>query len=186
MLLKLRNSDANSVPVPHNIKSDTIKYYAKKFQIKMFIETGTFLGKMVIAVKDTFESIISIELSDTIFQRALKLFKKNTHITIKHGDSGAILPILLQMVSQPCLFWLDGHYSGGITAKANIETPIISEIKTILNHPVKNHIILIDDARLFIGTRDYPTLDQLKQVLYEFYSDFHFEVKDDIIIIYKN
>jgi hypothetical protein len=183
--IKMRLKDINSVPVPHNIKAETIKYYAKMFQIKNFIETGTFLGKMTIAVKDTFENIISIELSDVIYERAVKLFAKYPHISIKHGDSGSILPIVLQTVNQPCMFWLDGHYSGGITAKADIETPIISEIKTILNHPVKNHVILIDDARLFIGSRDYPTLDQVKKLLSEFSPDFNFEVKDDIIIIYK-
>jgi hypothetical protein len=184
-LIKMRYRFLNSVPVPHNIKVETIKYYANRFQIKMFIETGTFLGKMIIAVKDTFKSITSIELSDAIFKRALRLFKKYPHILIKQGDSATILPIVLKTVDQPCLFWLDGHYSGGITAKADIETPIISEIKTILNHPIKNHVILVDDARLFIGSRDYPTLDQVKQLLSEFSPDFNFEVKDDIIIIYK-
>ncbi len=183
-LIKMRHKNLNSVPVPHNIKVETIKYYANKFQVKEFIETGTFLGKMILAVKDTFENITSIELSNDIFERAVKLFKKYPHISIKQGDSGTMLPIVLQSVVQPCLFWLDGHYSGGITAKANIETPVISEIKTILNHPVKNHVILIDDARLFIGSRDYPTLDQVKQLLNEYSPDFNFEVKDDIIIIY--
>jgi hypothetical protein len=184
-LLKMRQKDSNSVPVPHYIKVETIKYYANRFQVKIFIETGTFLGKMVIAVKDTFKNITSIELSDEIFKRAVKLFSKYPHISIKQGDSAMVLPIVLESVNQPCLFWLDGHYSGGITAKANIETPIISEIKTILNHHIKNHIILIDDARLFIGSRDYPTFDQLKQLLSEFSPDFNFEIKDDIVIIYR-
>jgi len=95
-----------------------------------------------------------------------------------------MLPIVLQSVVQPCLFWLDGHYSGGITAKADIETPVISEIKTILKPSCKKSCNIDDDARLFIGSRDYPTLDQVKQLLNEYSPDFNFEVKDDIIIIY--
>jgi len=62
----MRHKNLNSVPVPHNIKVETIKYYANKFQVKEFIETGTFLGKMILAVKDTFENITSIELSNDI------------------------------------------------------------------------------------------------------------------------
>ena len=55
--------------------------------------------------------------------------------------------ILFQNVNEPCLFWLEGHYSVENTAKNVKEIPIMEELKQICDHPVKNPVILIDDAR---------------------------------------
>jgi len=46
-------------------------------------------------------------------------------------------------------------------------------------------VILIDDARCFIGERGYPKIDELKEFVLSKYSDWEFEVKDDIIRLYK-
>lgn len=84
-------------------------------------------------------------------------------------------------VTAPCLFWLDGHYSGGGTAQAHLDTPIIQELGTIFDHPVSTHVILIDDARLFDGTHDYPTIEQLRKFFAEKRPQYHFSVVNDII-----
>jgi hypothetical protein len=52
------------------------------------------------------------------------------------------------------LFWLDGHFCGGVSAHGDKGTPILEELNLILSHRVKEHVILIDDARLFNGTFD--------------------------------
>ena len=39
-----------------------IKEYAKRFGLRIFVETGTHMGVTVNAVKDTFDEIYSIEL----------------------------------------------------------------------------------------------------------------------------
>ena len=78
------------------------------------------------------------------------------------------------------LFWLDAHYSGGETAHAALQTPIVKEIDIVLKDNPKN-IILIDDARCFDGTNDYPTLDTIKN--YVSVVGKTMEVKDDIIRI---
>ena len=97
-----------------------------------------------------------------------------------------MIPALLKKLNRPCLFWLDGHYSGGVTAKADVETPVISELKAILEHHIKGHIILIDDARLFNGTKDYPTIIGLQTFLQKYSSKFFFEIEQDIIVIFRN
>jgi hypothetical protein len=182
----LRSKDINSVPAPHYVKQNTIREYANRYGIKAFIETGTFLGIMVNSMKNEFVKVISIELSELLYLRAKKLFSHNKNIEILLGNSEELLPIAISNIKQPCLFWLDGHYSGGITALASSETPIVKEITAILNHPVTNHILLIDDARLFTGQRDYPTIDELKELLDKLGVKYHFEIKDDIIIIFRN
>lgn len=173
------------VPPPPEVKQKTVRDYAAKFSIHTLVESGTCLGDMVYATKDTFDKIFSIELDKALYETAKKRFSKFKHISIIQGDSGEVLPNILTNITQPCLFWLDGHYSGGITAKGRVETPILQELNHILNHPVAEHVILIDDARCFVGRSDYPTIEKLQDYIFKRCPDRVFEVKEDIIRIYK-
>ena len=173
------------VPPPHFIKQRIIKNFANKFDIKVFIETGTYHGSTTWAVRNTFDEIYSIELDRVLYEKACEKFKFLPHIHIVNGDSSKILPEILSKIDKPVLFWLDGHYSGGATAKGNLETPILEELKSVLNHKVKNHIILIDDARLFVGKNDYPTIAELKSFVSKINPNLSFEIENDIIRIVK-
>ena len=152
------------VPPPHIIKQKIIKQYAKMHQPNIFVETGTFMGEMVDACSSIFNQIYSIELSRDLFLGAYSRFSKQKHISIIHGDSVDILPEILLKIDEPCLFWLDGHYSGGFTAKGKKDTPILQEVMSILNHHIDRHIILIDDARCFNGQNDYPIIQELRDM----------------------
>ena len=146
----------------HVRKQILIKELRKTRRLDTFVETGTNEGDMVEAVKSDFTRIYSIELDQRLFQHAHKRFAGQQHITILQGDSAEVLPRILPELSTPSLFWLDAHYSGGTTAKGPTETPIIQEIDSILKHPVKGHLILIDDAWSFGTIKDYPTVSELK------------------------
>ncbi|MGQ9581847.1 MAG: hypothetical protein ACUVT8_13055 [Armatimonadota bacterium] len=171
-------------PAPHLFKQKLIKEYARKFSLEIFIETGTYLGDMVEAVRDTFSRIVSIEIDPWLSKQARKRFFRYPHISILQGDSGQLLPGLLASMTQPCLFWLDAHYSGGITARGGMETPVMQELRCIMSHPAE-HVILIDDARNFTGQSDYPTLEVVQTLVRNTRPDYAFEVKDDIIRIHK-
>ena len=173
------------VPSPHIIKQGIVKYYAERFQPHVLIETGTFMGEMVDACTSIFDQIYSIELSSDLFLGAYNRFSKQKHISIIHGDSVDILPEILLKIDEPCLFWLDGHYSGGLTAKGKKDTPILQEVVSILNHHIDSHIILIDDARCFNGQNDYPTIQELRDMILSYHPDWFFEVKDDVIRTFK-
>lgn len=173
------------IPPPHLAKQKTVKEYAKKFSLSILVETGTYLGDMIDATKKTFNRIVSIELDKNLYEQAKKKFNGFDHISIIHGDSAEMLPKILDDITQPCLFWLDGHYSGGTTRKGELETPIRQELRHILEHPIKGHVVLIDDARCFIGQNDYPTIEELRDLILKEDHDLEFEVKDDIIRIYK-
>ena len=179
------NREGNPIPAPDVVKQRTVREYAKIFSVKTFIETGTYLGDMVDAVRDTFKKIYSIELDATLCDQAKKKFSKHHNISIFHGDSSKVLPVILADISEPCLFWLDGHYSGGITAKGDFNTPIMQELNCILDHTIRGHVILIDDAREFNGYNDYPTIEELKKRIFKKYPDWKFDIKDDIIRIHK-
>jgi hypothetical protein len=118
---------------------------------------------MVHAVRNTFSAIYSIELSAELHELARRRFSQLVHVHIRHGDSGEALAELLREVKEPCLFWLDGHYSAGVTARGATATPIERELTHIAEHPQRNrHVVLIDDARLFTGAGDYPSIDSLR------------------------
>jgi len=172
-------------PPPHIVKEELIREYAKNFNTGILIETGTYLGDMVHAMKRYFSRIISFELDETLAAQAQQRFAKDDHVEIVQGDSGKLLDNYLADINEPCLFWLDGHYSGGITAKGALETPIKNEVIAILSHPIDGHVLLIDDARCFTGENDYPTLDELKNFVAERKPNHKFSVEHDVIRIHK-
>ena len=171
------------VPPPHAVKQQILSAYRAAFDLKTLVETGTYQGDMVYAMKGCFQRIISIELDQTLQQRAVRRFSAHHHIEIRQGDSGQELTNLLKSLDMPCLFWLDGHYSSGITAKGDLGTPIMGELSSIFRHSVKKHVILIDDARCFDGTNDYPTIDKLREFVAQNAPNTEFSVKSDIIRI---
>lgn len=173
-------------PMPNFGKQQVVIDYIKKHSADVFIETGTYKGKMVYAVMPYVKELYSIELDEGYCERAQNKFAGYPNIHILNGQSGQVLPTILENINKPCLFWLDAHYSGGSTAKAELETPIMQEMQCILNHPnAREHVILIDDARCFTGERDYPNIGKLKSFVLDRYSDWIFEVKDDIIRAYS-
>lgn len=70
-------------------------------------------------------------------------------------------------------------------ALGHLQTPILEEVKHVLEHPVAGHVLLIDDARAFTGRRDYPTLDALHQYINLIKPGLAYHVKDDIIRVYR-
>jgi hypothetical protein len=171
------------VPPPHAHKQRVLREYADRHGLGVLVETGTYLGDMVNAVRGEFRQIYSIELDPALQRRAAERFADRENITILQGDSARVLPALLAQLDSPALFWLDGHYSADITAKGEKDTPIVSELEGIAAHSLKGHVILIDDARCFNGTHDYPTLKELEGIARRHWPASSFEVQDDIIRI---
>jgi hypothetical protein len=174
-----------AIPPPHVVKQNIIKYYATKFRLQNFIETGTYMGEMIDAVLNTFPKIISIEFDPALAERAKNKFSSYGHVTILQGDSGQVLPSVITNITEPCLFWLDAHYSGGVTSQSDLETPIAKELKVLLEHPCPDHVILIDDARDFTGQNNYPTLEEVEKIVLGKRSDWLMEVDADVIRLHK-
>jgi hypothetical protein len=169
-------------PPPHSIKQDIITEYKNKFGVHILVETGTYLGEMIEAQKNNFSKIYSIELSDRLYRKAKRKFKKEENIFLLHGDSGKRLVEIIAELYEPALFWLDGHYSGGITALGEKECPVREELQSIFISKF-NHIVLIDDARLFNGTHDYPTIEEIKNIAEQYGKKYNTEVIHDIICL---
>lgn len=172
---------------PHIVKQKIVAGFGKRFHCETLVESGTFQGDMVQAQKNNFERIYSIELSPELRQKAARRFRGTKHIKIIQGDSGKVIPEIMPLLKGKTLFWLDGHYSGGITAKGEKECPIFEELDAILGHNQLKHVILIDDARLFNGTHDYPELDDLFAYVTSRLNDYGPSfVENDIICFLPN
>ena len=169
------------VPPPHIIKQKIIAKYQQEYRYDVLVETGTYLGTMIEAQKNRFKKIISIELGVELYKNAKNRFKKENHIQIIHGDSGEVLPQIIPKITQPAIFWLDGHFSEGITAKGEKDCPIYKELNAILISQKHSHILLIDDARHFVGLGDYPTINELTKHVKSINGKYQVEIKDDVI-----
>lgn len=174
------------VPPPHIVKQMAIADYRNKYGNSVLVETGTYLGDMVEAQRGRFDRVFSIELGDKLYERARKRFRRERKITIVHGDSGKVLPEVMARIDRPAIFWLDGHYSSGITVKGDKECPIFEELDAIFNSPADNHILLIDDARCFDGSGDYPTLSALDSYVTGKDPRYRMSVENDIIRFVKH
>jgi len=179
----LWKTQGKPVPPPHLVKQSVVRKYAKKFRIRVFIETGTYHGAMVEAMRNQFRVIHFIEIYKPLYEENVKKFSKYKHIFLHLGDSTHVLPKIMKDIREPAIFWLDGHFSGTGTGKGSTSTPIMKELECIFNHEIKNRVILIDDARCFIGKDDYPTLQELKEFALKNYPKSTFNGEDDIIRI---
>lgn len=173
------------IPSPELVKHRIVKEYAKKFSLTTMVETGTYYGDTVNVTKRIFHKIFSIELDEDFYQKAKRRFAKFDHIRILHGDSSQVLPEIIKGASEPYLFYLDAHYQHGSVKVKALETPIMQELSVILNHNIEDHVILIDDARLFVGKGDWPNLSDLEGLIFKRHPDWVFENKHDVIRIHR-
>ena len=125
----------------------------------IFIETGTCSGQGVLsAIAAGFDKVYSIELSRYNYNVSLKNVGKTPKANLIFGDSAVELPKLLEKLHEPCVFWLDAHFSGGTTAGKGKPAPLLDELEAIARHDIKHHAILIDDIRIY-GDLRYNALD---------------------------
>lgn len=175
---KLRGEPVRS---PHLLKQRTVREYAERFHLRILVETGTYYGEMVAAMKRRFDQIYSVEYDHQLAQRAIRKFSGHSHIRILEGDSQQVVPELLKTISEPALFWLDAGYYGWAGLQGN-QQRLTSELEAILRHPIK-HVILMDDARGLNGQNGAPTVDQLRQQIESEFPGRKVEVKHDILRI---
>ncbi len=148
-------------PAPPSIKFKVLTAYANSYKPPVFIETGTYHGDTPYVLRNCFETLYTIELSPELFAVAKTKLQPFSNIKQLLGDSSTILGELLPTIKTPCMLWLDGHYSGGVTAKGNKECPLLEELAHVWRHPIKQHVILLDDVRHFGIKPDYPQVSEV-------------------------
>jgi hypothetical protein len=132
------------------LKPDLLRKYAGGR--KIFIETGTAKGDgLQNAIDYGFQKFYSIEANMDVYLKAMERFCAFTNVELLTGDGGQVLKGLLRYIQEPAVFWLDSHWSiGEPSLPEGISLcPLLNELRAIADHPIKEHLILVDDIRYF-------------------------------------
>lgn len=176
------NLRGRPVRSPHLVKQRAVREYARKYHLRTLIETGTYYGEMVAAVKDQFDRVYSIEFDPELARRATKRFASDPRVHILEGDSEKVLPELLKTISEPALFWLDAGYWGWANLARDPQR-LSAEVEAALSHPACGHVVLMDDARMLDGRNGAPTFDELRSRIAARFPDRSVKLLHDIIRI---
>jgi hypothetical protein len=168
---------------------DVIPELASYCGITNFVETGTLFGGTARAAAEYFDRVYTIEKAESLYQKYHQELRAVGKIEPLLGDSKVVLPeVLRRLGDAPAVFWLDGHWSGGETAGAEDECPLVAELRALDGR--QGDIILIDDARLFLSApaaphdpAQWPTLLEISRLLEHWTIAPFMQVIDDVIFI---
>lgn len=173
------------MPAPQGVKWAVLRRYG--FARGDWIETGTYLGDTTAVLARDARHVWSIEPEPTLARKASARFANTTQVTIVHGTSEDRLGDVLDAVNgEPVSFWLDGHYSAGVTFQGETDTPIRQELELIEKRLSgwKSVAVLVDDVRCFDPTNplfvNYPPREWL--VDWAVRNDLSWTIEHDIFI----
>lgn len=165
---------------------------AGQLGLELFIETGTFKGDSLAAVRPYFRELHSCELSPDLHRAAVERFRDDQAVHCHAGSSGELLSMLAATtVGRPTLFWLDAHWCAAEhAAGAESQCPLLDELQAIT--PLHaDSVVWIDDARYFqapppapLQTRGWPSFQQVLDALRRLSSAHHLVCADDTLLFY--
>jgi hypothetical protein len=152
-----------------------------------FIETGTNRAGTARWAARHFDRVVSIEANPEFHRAAKQRVASYANVDLRLGNSQDALKTLMQELSRPALLWLDAHWSGGASAGEDLECPVIEEI-AVVDAGTAEHVILIDDARMFLNPsppphkrEHWPSAGAVIEKLREKF-DSYICVTDDVIV----
>ena len=130
-----------------------------------FVETGTYMGETILRFINDFKKLFTIELSESLYNNFNLIDYDRTKLKSLLGDSSIVLNEVIKDLEGKTIFFLDGHYSSGNTAKGIKDVPLNEEIKNINELFGYDGLIIIDDLRLFGTKSDEDWADVNKESL---------------------
>ena len=176
------------VPTPNFIKWRTIKN--RFHQDAVCVETGTYLGETTKWLSKNYGMVLSIEPQKKLFDFNARQFSENTKVRIFQGTSEEkFRDVLSQIENKSNInFWLDGHFSGGITHKGIVHSPIVQELECIKRELKRfgKDVIAIDDFRDFRMQESNGYADRNWLVKWANENQCSWDVRNDIFFIEKS
>ncbi|MEA2685179.1 MAG: hypothetical protein QOE93_374 [Actinomycetota bacterium] len=171
--------------IPQDLAADLVQACG----LTAAVETGTYKGESAVVLRTLCPNVWSIELSPTLHAEAAARHAGVPGLHFVQGDSGEVLPGLLEELDGPALFWLDGHVMPGDSNFDHAECPVVAEINAInASKHGADACILIDDAVLFLAApqfgltpTDWPSILDVVDLL-RVHPDRHVTVLDDVVI----
>lgn len=178
---------------PHgSLDAEKIRRIKDMVGATCFIETGTYLGDTTEAMRGIFDRVVTIELSKELFARACQRFAEADNVVLLQGDSAERIGDALHAAEgRRSMIWLDAHFSGGVTAKASENTPILSEIRRLRQQKARDITVLVDDISYFWAARvgfsrhesaeGYPEIGLLIKELMELNPRYRIFINGDVL-----
>jgi len=171
-------------PVPIRAKRKVLLRYGADHSV--WVETGTYLGRTTEWLAGFSTSVISIEPQQFLARYVARRLRHKTNVKVIEGLSEVVLATVLPQLNGNVSFWLDGHFSEGITGSGFSTTPIRHELALIEQH--KNQFgsmtVFIDDFSSFgphkIDHRGYPPRTEI--VNWAMRNDLLWTVEHDVFV----
>jgi hypothetical protein len=153
-----------AAPSPTYVKNDVI--LRNGIPGATWVETGTYKGDTSALLASHAKMVYTIEPAEQLYLDARERFRDTSNVEVINGMSEQVFPTLLGRLNGPVNFWLDGHYSTGVTFQGPKDCPLVEELDSIEKN-LKNFsqvVILIDDVRYCANPEvhqfsGYPKLD---------------------------
>ena len=143
------------------IPEQTALDLADKYSLTTFVETGTHVGKTALFAANWFNTVYTIESEPYYYDIAEANLQYKRNVALLFGSSQEVLPTVVRRIVEPTLFWLDAHWSRDLKGQRPfVVNPVLDEIAAI-KQLIINHVIMIDDARLFSGDHGWPAFHEI-------------------------
>jgi hypothetical protein len=171
---------------PHLVKQRALLEYARRYSLRTLVETGTYYGVMVEALRGKFDRVDSIESLPELARAAALKFQRYPHVRILEAESQIAIPQILQTLTAPAIFWLDAGYYTWDGLHRNKQR-LAMELQAILGDRIADHVVLIDDAstlKFRVGDNPEPeNIRELKENLSSVYPARRVDIVNDIVRI---
>jgi hypothetical protein len=168
------------------VKADLIRRVVKKYDYKILIETGTYLGSTTIFLSNFFSKILTVELDKDLFLKTKKKLERLNNVEFFNDDSESFLKKIIPTIKEKSIFFLDAHYSGPGTSNLKGETPCIKELKEISKSDIKDHIIIIDDISDFSISANKQKLSEIIDIIEKISVNYKFYFEYDMMFALPN
>jgi hypothetical protein len=163
---------------------ELILFLKQSLQARVFVETGTNKAETSAWAADHFERVFTIEGFEPLYKQATERYRERKNISFVLGDSRTRLPEVLATINEPAVIWLDAHWCAEETFGSDGECPVIDEIEAV-NQSGANHLILVDDARLFLAPPPPPHRNNDWPQIWEICQELRFR-QDRFVIVYED
>jgi len=168
------------------VPKDIVLFIKGISRIELFVETGTYRGLTSCWAANHFKLVKTIEYSTVIFDETRNKYSKLPNVEFIFGDSRIELKNIVDLTNEAAIIWLDAHWCSFDTYGESDQCPLLEELEIIIESKSK-HIILIDDARLFLcppplphSIKYYPSISEIISKFIKM--KYHTIIYDDVFI----
>lgn len=154
---------------------------------RVLVETGTFKGVTTSRCLPHFEMVYTIELDSNLAAAAKQRFRRSPKCVVLQGDAMEEVGKLIgdESLGRDILFFLDGHFSGGVTAVGEKVEPALDVLLRIAEQKPRVAGIIVDDFREFGTQRGWPSKAELIGLAESLFGDFEIMVHLDQLLILR-